>query len=212
MAENLKSTPITNLDATPVIVATSGEGAPGYMKALSDNVSPTTSNAIWSTYRLARFPTNAKVKHVWSYMTGLESNATTGAGIYDYNVAFSDSTVDGTPAAYVGYIPSSKLDGTAYEMRTTGYSTSYQSTGTANKMFGASIAQVNSTAQNLEMTFKNTFTPAFRDDDMWSNLGFTNAQGVAQDPGGFFDILVVTAAAPSSAAAGKFGVEIDYVL
>ena len=213
MAENLKSTPITNLDASPIIVATAGEGAPGALKALSDNIVPTLANAaIWSTYRLSRFPTNAKVKHVYSYQTGLESAATTGALIYDYNVAFSDSTTDGTPTSLQGYIPSNKFDGTAFEMRSTGYSTSYASTGTGNKLFGSSIAQVNSTAQNQELTFKNTFTLAFRDDDMWNNLGFTNATGQAQDPGGFFDILVVVAAAASANAAGKIGVEVDYVL
>lgn len=212
MAENLKSRAITNLDATPSVVGTVGEDAPGRINAQSDDVSPTTANALWSTYRLARFPTTAKIKHVWSYITGLESNTATGAGIYDYNVAFSDDTNDGTPPAVQGYIPSNKLDGTAYEFRTTGYSTSYNSTGTGNKMFGASVAQLNSSAQNLEMTYRNTFIPAYRQDDLWDVLGFTTQQGIAQDPGGFFDIFVVTAAAASSAALGKIGVEVDYVI
>ena len=212
MAENLKSNTITNLDATPIVVGTTGEGASGHLKIQSDNLSPTLSAAIWSSYRLARFPTNAKIKHVWAYLTGLESNTATGAGIYDFNVAFSDSTTDGTPAVLQGTIPSNKFDGTAYALTATGYVTSYASTGTGNKMFGSSIAQLNSSAQNLEMTFKNTFIPSMREDDMWNILGFTTSQGLANDPGGFFDILVVVAAAASTAALGKIGVEVDYVL
>jgi hypothetical protein len=212
MAETLKSNAITNMDATPAIMPTSGEGAGGRQIVQTDDTSPTLSAAIWSTYRMSRFPTNAKVKHVWTYQTGLESAATTGALIYDYNICFSDDTNDGTPQALQALIPSNKNDGTAFEMRTTGYSTSYASTGTANKLFGASIAQVNSTAQNLELTYKNTFTPANRIDDLWNVLGFTSTSVGPTDPGGFFDIFVVVAAAASAAALGKIGVEVDYVV
>ncbi len=210
MAETLKSVNVTNLDATPTVVQTAGEGAAGGLKVQSDDISPTISAALWSTYRLCRFPTTAKVKHVWGYATGLESNTATGAGIWDYNVAFSDDTNDGTPPALQGFLPSNKLDGTAYEFRSTGYSTSYASTGTGNKMFGASIAQLNSSANNRELTYQNSFLPAHRNDDLWNVFLFTNAQGTAQDPGGWFDIFVVMAAAASSAAAGKIGVEVDY--
>ena len=213
MAENLKSNPITNLDSQPGYAPTTGEGGNGLMKAQSDWLATTTSQAIWSTYRLARFPTNSKVKHVYSYQTGMESAATTGALILDYNVAFSDDPFfDGTQPALIGLLPSNKFDGSAYAMLATGYSTAYSSSGTGNKIFGASIAQVNSTAQNQELTFKNGFTLAFRDDDMWDNLGFVNAQGTASDPGGFFDIFVVVAAAATAAAIGKIGVEVDFMV
>jgi hypothetical protein len=213
MAENLKSNPITNFDALPGYAPTTGEGGAGFMKGISDWLATTTSMAIWSTYRMNRFPTNAKVKHVWGYLTGIESAATTGAGIFDFNVAFSDDPgFDGTQSAMLAAIPSNKFDGSAYTMLATGYSTAYSSSGTGNKLFGASIAQVNSTATNTELTFKNGFTLAFRDDDMWDNLGFVNAQGTASDPGGFFDIFVVVAAAPTTAAIGKIGVEVDYMV
>ena len=214
MSENLKSNPVTNLDAQPIIVGTSGEGGMGFQKNMSDYVSPTASGAIWSTYRLARFPTNSKVKHVWTYLSGIDTTSATTLPLatLDFNVAFSDSTTDGTPAALQGTIPSNKFDGTAFAFVSgTGYSTAYNSTGTGNKMFGVTLA-VTTGSQLLELTFKNTFTPAMREDDLWDVLGFVNAQGTAQDPGGKFDIFVVTSTGQKLAIAGVIGVEVDYVL
>ncbi|HZR03621.1 MAG TPA: hypothetical protein VFA81_10670 [Burkholderiales bacterium] len=214
MAENLKSNPVTNLDASVIVVGTSGEGATGYEKALSDYVSPTSSAAQWSTYRLSRFPTNAKVKHVWTYLSGIDTTTgtTAVAATLDFNVAFSDSTTDGTQAVLQGTIPSSKLDGTSLAFVSgTGYSTAYNSTGTGNKMFGSGIV-VSTAALITELTFKNSFTPPMREDDLWNSFGFVNAQGTAQDPGGKFDIFVVQATALTKATAGVIGVEVDYVL
>lgn len=43
-AENLKSPSITNLDAQPIIVPTTGEGTAGfYQKQVNDFVTPTTA-------------------------------------------------------------------------------------------------------------------------------------------------------------------------
>src|ERR1700682_1631522 len=86
----LKSLSITNLDNVPVIPNTIGEGAPGYLWNVNDYVSPVSADDTTSTYRLCRFPTNAKVKKLWIYST----IATAGAG--DIDIAFSDSTSDGT--------------------------------------------------------------------------------------------------------------------
>lgn len=210
--EYLKSNPITNLDATPIIMSTGGEGAPGVLKAATDEVNPSASSAQWSTYRLCRFPTNAKVKRVWLYTSGIDSSAT-AAGKLDFNVAFSDSTTDGTPSGLQGTIPSSNFDGTSVAfVNGTGYGT-YQSSGAANKMFGSAVAISNSGAvQNIELTYKNTFKPANREDDLWDVFGFVNNQGLAQDPGGFFDILAVLSTAAATAAAGIIALEVDFVL
>jgi hypothetical protein len=212
MAETLKSLTITNLDATPEIMATVGEGRPGWLSVLSDSVACTASAAAFSTYRLCRFPTTAKIKHVWAMLSGLEAAATTGAALMDFNVAFSDDNNDGTPVALQGTIPSNKKDGTAFLIGATAYSTSYTNTGTGNKMFGSSIAATSSASQVLELTFKNTFLAPNRDDDLWDVFGFVNAQGTAIDPGGFFDILAVFNTAPTTAAAGMIAIEVDYVI
>ncbi len=217
MAEYLKSNPVTNLDSTPVIVATSGEGAPGHMKVATDVVVPTASVAQWSTYRLCRIPTNAKIKKVQFYTSGIDSNATPTATL-DINIAFSDSGVDGTSATSQGTIPSSKHDGTSLPfVNGTGYNTGYANSGTGNKLFGTVTVSASGATQNLEVTYHNTtagvgFFPANRDDDLWDVLGFVNNSGLPQDPGGFFDIFVVVSAAVATAAAGVIGIEVDYVV
>lgn len=212
MAENLKSGVVTNLDASPSVVATTGEGAPGNLFSQNDVVSATASITQWSTYRLCRIPTNAKVKHVWAYLSGLDSKSTATA-TFDFNIAFSDDTNDGTAPALQGTIPSSKNDGTSIAFVSgTGYSTTYASSGTGNKLFGTVAGKALGTVTSTEITFQGFFTPANSLDDLWNIFGFTNAQGTAQDPGGFFDIFVVVSGAVGTAAAGTIGVEVDYVI
>lgn len=213
---NLKSIPITNLDATPAIVATVGEGLPGHVRAATDEIFPTSAVARWDTYRLARMPTTAKVKHVWLYLKGIDTNGTATA-TFDVNIAFSSDTNDGTPVVLQGTVPSNQRDGTSIAFVTgTGYSTAYASSGTGNKLFGNTAGSAAGAAQFTDITFKGgtvvgAFVPANREDDLWNVQGFVNSQSIAQDPGGFFDIFVVVQAAVATAAAGTIGVEVDYV-
>jgi len=201
--EALKSTAITNLDATPVVVASAGEGAPGLLRAIDDAVDTTTAGGATSTYRLARFPVEAKIKHVYAYIGDVDSNAT-ATWVGDYNVAFSDSTVDGTSASYQGLIPTSAL---------TGATTSVASYASPNKLFGSKTASNSGAVQAVDdITFNGTFLPADRQNPLWNYFGFTNAQGNAQSPGGNFDILIYVSTAAATAHAGHLGVEVDFVV
>lgn len=101
--EALKSTPITNLDASPVVANTSGEGAAGRIHAVGAFVTVSASMAALSTYRLVRLPSNCKVKQVL-----FESEAQ-GAGKFQIGVYPSDSTTDGTNAAAPNTATSVKL-------------------------------------------------------------------------------------------------------
>ncbi len=99
--EALKSTAITNLDATssPFIVsrATTGEGAEGQLRHVQGVLLVSASMGAGSTYRLVRLPSNAKVKSViW------ESEAM-GAGKFNVSVYYSDNPLDAT-AANLGVI------------------------------------------------------------------------------------------------------------
>lgn len=94
--EALKSTPITNLDAAPVVMNTAGEGAPGRLISVTGYVAPSGSMAAGSTYRLVRLPSNCKVKRVQ-----FQSEAQ-GAGKFQLGLYPSDSTTDGTNAAAPG--------------------------------------------------------------------------------------------------------------
>lgn len=92
----LKSTPITNLDASPPVANTSGEGGPGRLTHVQGYVTAVAADAAGSTYRLCRIPSNCEVKSVV-----FESEAQ-GAGKVQLGLYYSTSTTDGTPAASVG--------------------------------------------------------------------------------------------------------------
>ena len=182
--EALKSTSITNLDAQPIVANTAGEGGNGRMEVANDNVNSTSGMLTGSTYRVARIPTNAKVKRVL-----LNTAAHGGSAAFDVDVAHSDSTTDGTPASLQGTIP--------------------QISSADNKLFGAAVA-VSSAQTQKDITFQNTFTPGHQNLPLWQvlvNLGVTT---FSADPGGFFDILLKSTATDTSG--GMLAVEVDYVM
>lgn len=96
--ENLKSSGITNLDASPIVRDTSGEGAAGILRQTNDFAVLSAAASVTSTYRIVRVPSNAKVKSV-----SLESEAQ-GAGKVNVSVYYSDGTADGTALANSGVI------------------------------------------------------------------------------------------------------------
>lgn len=74
--ENLKSTPITNADATPVVLNNS-RVADGVMREAVGTKQASASASIGSTYRLCRVPSNARVSQV---ILANDAFDTTGAG------------------------------------------------------------------------------------------------------------------------------------
>lgn len=172
-ASTLKSAVITNLDASPLIIPTAGEGAAGFLKLIDDYLSPLTADTTSSSYRLCRFPTNAKVKNFSIY------SAVATAGSADINVIFSDSTDDGTQASLQNMIPTSAL---------TGATTTIASYTSPNQLFGAAQS-ITALTEPTNYTFAGIFTPAMSVEPLWAALGFTT------DPNGYFDIyLKVTTA------------------
>ncbi len=166
---NLKSPSIINLDASPIVMNTIGEGAPGKEIVITDYVTTVSADDTSSTYRLVRFPTNAKVKSLVIY------SAIASAGSADINVAYSDSLTDGTPAALsqltnpVVIIPSAN-----------------------NKLFGAAKSLVATIAAGpiVSNAFFGTFTPAMQNLPMWQNLVNLGTTQFTSDPGGYFDIMI----------------------
>lgn len=182
--EALKSTPITNLDNTPVINNNSGQGAPGVLRSVNGHVAATAGVTSGSTYRLCRIPTNACVKHV--LLTAAAEGAT---GAVDIDVAFSDSTTDGTPASLQGTIP--------------------QVSAADNKLFGSAVA-ITGAVKNQDQVFGNTFTTDHQNIPLWQVLNALGTLGWTVDPGGFFDILLKTTA--TMANGGDVAVEVQYVV
>jgi hypothetical protein len=184
----VKSLSITNLDASPIIANTIGEGSPGQLRCSNDFVTATVGDTNGSVYRLCRIPVNAKVKRVvLTYLTASTAGAT------DIDVAFSDSLTDGTQPAFAALAnPVVQITGPV-----------------DNKLFGSATA-LTAALKNAEATFANTFTAQHQNLPLWQvlvNLGCTQ---FTTDPGGFFDI-VAKLTTTLTVAAGQFGAEVDYV-
>jgi hypothetical protein len=164
---NLKSLSITNLDASFILSNTIGEGGPGFKKIIGDFVTTVSGDDTTSTYRMVRFPTNAKIKDLRIY------SAIATAGSADIDVAFSDSTTDGTNQALAGGIV--QLSGPV-----------------DNKLFGAAQSLVATIAAGpiIKNPFVGTFTPAMCNIPMWQNLVTLGATQFTADPGGYFDIYI----------------------
>lgn len=180
--EALKSTPITNLDAGTN--NNSGQGGPGVLRTVNGHIAATTGVTTGSTYRLCRIPTNACIKHVLLTNAALSTSAAA-----DIDVAFSDSTTDGTPSALQGTIP--------------------QVSAADNKLFGAAVSLV-SAAKNSDVTFSGTFTTDHQNIPLWQVLNSLGTLGWTVDPGGFFDMLVKTTATVT--AGGDIAIEVQFVV
>lgn len=84
--EALKSTAITNLDATPPVVPTAGLGGANGLKEISGSVSTTTGKTTGSTYQLVRVRSNCQVKQLI-----LDCGAMSTSAALDFGVYYSDA-------------------------------------------------------------------------------------------------------------------------
>lgn len=149
MSENLQSTSIGNLDATPVVRNTEGKGAAGRLRCVSDYVTPSDSAATGSTYRLVRVPSNAIIKQII-----FEAGAMT-AGKFNLSVYYSDSTNDGTQSANRGVI-----------VPTTG-----------DQFFASDIDCASAVTPTDVTNESGNYTLAKRNKHLWDALGLTSDPG-----------------------------------
>lgn len=182
--EALKSTSVTNLDSSPIVANTIGEGADGQLRMANDTVTSTAAVTTGSTYKVVRIPTNAKVKRVL-----LNTAAHGGSAAFDIDVAHSDSAVDGTPASLQGNI--------------------IQISSADNKLFGSAVA-VSSAQTQKDVTFQNTFTVVHQNMPLWNVLVTLGATTFSADPGGFFDIVLKSTATDTSG--GSLAISVEYVM
>lgn len=96
--ENLKSTPITNADATPVVLNNS-RVADGVMREAVGTKQVSASASIGSTYRLCRIPSNARVSQV---VLANDAFDTTGAG----DIGLYKTAADGGAVVNAGFFAS----------------------------------------------------------------------------------------------------------
>lgn len=62
--ETLKSTPITNRDAVPLVLNTAGKGAAARLKEVSASITPTSGVTTGSIYRMVEVPSNCRVSQI----------------------------------------------------------------------------------------------------------------------------------------------------
>jgi hypothetical protein len=146
---NLKSAAITNLDASPAVIPTSGEGAPGMLRCVSGFVTTVASDAQGSTYRLVRVPSRAVIKQII-----FESQAQ-AAGDINLSVYYSDSTIDGTQPALQGLI-----------VPTTG-----------DQFFASDIAVTSAVLPTDKTNESLNYTLALRNKKLWDALALASDPG-----------------------------------
>lgn len=91
--DHVKSTFITNADASPAIANTAGEGGAAPLKYIDGYATAVASSSVDATYQLVRIPSNAKVKKII-----FESQAQT-AGTFDIGLYYATDGLGGKPAA-----------------------------------------------------------------------------------------------------------------
>lgn len=213
---------ITTLDTVPQSQLTTGEGQPGYLKVQDDYIHVTTGMlAANQGWRMCRIPTTAKVKAVKIYSDAALDSSSSQALALDINIALSDSTIDGTNQNIAGEIPTTANTGAVTP--TTTYTSPNKLFGTVTQS-GNNLAIGNSTTvasngvivpQPLDVTYNgqllynSLLTP---ETPLWELFGFTNSQGYAQDPGGFFDLFFVTSVAAATAHAANFYCRVEFVV
>lgn len=210
--ENIKSAAITNLDATPVVANEAGAGAKAYLYHVDGWCSVAAANIVTatSTYKLARIPVWAKLKSVvvWSDAV-LDSNSTQTLAI-DWNLIFSDSVRDGTPASKQGLLPTTvgTPDGV-----TAGTTTTVASYTTPNILLGRTTFSGNNVKiarTQLINNGTNYLTDKILQTPLWQVFGFQNGQGKLDSPGGFFDVMAYVVTGSATGAAGKLYAEVQY--
>jgi len=91
--DHVKSTYITNLDASPTVIPTAGEGAPGVLKYNDGYATAVASSSADATYQLVRVKSNCKIKKII-----FESQAQT-AGKFDLGLYYATDGEGGQPTA-----------------------------------------------------------------------------------------------------------------
>lgn len=209
--DTVNSNSIQLLDTTnPTVMISTGQGAAASTIEIDDYCAATAAGlgTIGSVYRMVRFPTSSKIKS-FSFFTdqALDTSATASLQ-FDFNIAFSDSTIDGTPVNLQGLVPTTALAGAT---------TTFATYSSANKMFGAGVVQptANTTWPITDYTLKGltaTWTLGLiMQQPLWQTFGFVDGGGRNANPGGNFDMTAYVAVAAGTGHLGNLGCRVGFV-
>lgn len=146
--DHVKSTPITNLDTSPAVANTAGEGGPAPLKSVSSgNVVGVASSSINATYQFCRVPSNAKVKQI------LFASEAQAAGAIDIGLYYATDGEGGQP-------------------------TSLLAAAAIDQDFFASAVALTSASQATDVTNESgTNTPDKQNQPLWQAVGLTSDPG-----------------------------------
>lgn len=102
---------ITNLDATPIVRARSGRGAPGRLIRQQSTITPTASQATSVLNRMVRVPSNCTVTRVALLCDTPPTTLTGNVGVW-----YSDLTSDGTSGVNAGNLTAISSAFFAYQL------------------------------------------------------------------------------------------------
>jgi hypothetical protein len=91
--DHVKSTFITNADASPSVANTTGEGGPGRLVAIEGSAVAVASSSADATYQLVRVPSNCKIKRI------VFDGAAQGAGKFDLGLYYATDGENKAPTA-----------------------------------------------------------------------------------------------------------------
>jgi hypothetical protein len=146
--DHVKSTTITNLDSSPVVPNTAGEGAGAPLKSVTGIAIGVASSSIDATYQMVRVPSNAKVKGL-NFQTQTQAAGVTDIGLY--------YATDGA-----GGKPTSLLVAAAI----------------SRQFFASAISLTTTTRQDvLGNPIGSAFTPDKRNQPLWQAAGLSSDPG-----------------------------------
>lgn len=180
---HVKSTPITNLDATPVVKSTTGQGAAGMLKEVNSGlVTVTASSSIDSTYQMVRVPSDAVIKELIAHL-----GAHTTTGQIDIGVYYA--TDDSNQLSEASLAAADAID---------------------QDLFTISVLDVDDQAVYAQLVPGGGLrvsgsTPAIDENTVWTrahaNQPLWQVLGLSSDPGGNFDICFTYVEAVGAATA-----------
>ncbi len=145
---HVKSTSVTNLDASPAVANTAGEGGQGAIKDITGIATGTASANIDSTFQMVRVASNCKIKRIW-LQTENQTVGVTDVGLY--------YATDGTGAHATTLLVAAAID---------------------RLFFATSINLATTTIQDVTCNpVTSTYTPSKRNMPLWQAAGLTTDPG-----------------------------------
>lgn len=181
--EHVKSTPITNLDASPVVPQTTGQGAGAMVKSIEGVVTVPASADIDSTLQVVRVKSDAIIKEILVDAAAFTTSGQFDVGVYyatDGSNQLSKSSLLAADAIDQDFFTITPLDG-----------------GESNGLFAVLVPGGGFRITNATVAQDNNTVWAAAD----VHLPLWEALGLASDPGGNFDICLTLTEANGAATA-----------